>query len=63
MESKDDVVSCHNYKIIYLLFDTINVFISIWVNDQWRVIFKWNANNASEVEIWIIIKINDYGKA
>jgi len=24
---------------------------SIRINDQWRVIFKWNAGNASEVEI------------
>jgi proteic killer suppression protein len=26
-------------------------FYSIRINDQWRVIFKWNAGNASEVEI------------
>lgn len=26
-------------------------FYSIRINDQWRVIFKWNACNASEVEI------------
>lgn len=26
-------------------------FYSIRVNDQWRIIFKWNAGNASEVEI------------
>ncbi len=24
---------------------------SIRINDQWRIIFKWNAGNASEVEI------------
>jgi proteic killer suppression protein len=26
-------------------------FYSIRINDQWRVIFKWAAGNASEVEI------------
>ena len=26
-------------------------FYSIRINDQWRVIFKWTAGNASEVEI------------
>jgi len=26
-------------------------FYSIRINDQWRVIFKWNSGNASEVEI------------
>ena len=26
-------------------------FHSIRINDQWRVIFKWNSGNASEVEI------------
>lgn len=26
-------------------------FYSIRINDQWRVIFKWSAGNASEVEI------------
>ena len=26
-------------------------FYSIRINNQWRVIFKWNAGNASEVEI------------
>jgi proteic killer suppression protein len=26
-------------------------FYSIRINDQWRVIFRWNAGNASEVEI------------
>jgi len=24
---------------------------SIRINDQWRIIFKWNAGNASDVEI------------
>ena len=27
------------------------VFYSIRINDQWRIIFKWNAGNALEVEI------------
>ncbi len=31
-------------------------FYSIRVNDQWRIIFKWNAGNASEVEQQTIIK-------
>jgi proteic killer suppression protein len=26
-------------------------FYSIRINDQWRLIFKWNSGNASEVEI------------
>ena len=26
-------------------------FYSIRINDQWRIIFKWNASNALEVEI------------
>jgi len=26
-------------------------FYSIRVNDQWRIIFKWNSGNAFEVEI------------
>ena len=26
-------------------------FYSIRINDQWRIIFKWNVGNASEVEI------------
>ena len=26
-------------------------FYSVRINDQWRIIFKWNNNNAEEVEI------------
>lgn len=26
-------------------------FYSIRINDQWRIVFKWNSGNASEVEI------------
>jgi proteic killer suppression protein len=26
-------------------------YYSIRINDQWRIIFKWNAGNASSVEI------------
>lgn len=26
-------------------------FYSIRINDQWRIIFKWNSSNAYEVEI------------
>ena len=26
-------------------------FYSIRINDQWRIIFKWDAGNASEIEI------------
>ena len=26
-------------------------FYSILINDQWRIIFKWNSGNVSEVEI------------
>ena len=30
---------------------TLKDFYSIRINDQWRIIFKWNNGNASEVEI------------
>ena len=33
------------------LSGNLKTFYSIRINDQWRVIFKWNAGNASEVEI------------
>ncbi len=26
-------------------------YYSIRINDQWRIIFKWNGGNASEVEV------------
>lgn len=29
----------------------LKAFYSIRINDQWRIIFKWTAGNASEVEI------------
>lgn len=29
----------------------LKAFYSIRINDQWRIIFKWNAGNAFEVEI------------
>ena len=29
----------------------LKFFYSIRINDQWRIIFKWDAGNASEVEI------------
>ena len=29
----------------------LKAFYSIRINDQWRIIFLWNAGNASEVEI------------
>lgn len=29
----------------------LRTFFSIRINDQWRIIFKWSAGNASEVEI------------
>jgi proteic killer suppression protein len=29
----------------------LNVFYSIRINDQWRIIFIWEKGNASEVEI------------
>lgn len=29
----------------------LNDFYSIRINDQWRIVFKWNAGNAFEVEI------------
>jgi len=30
---------------------TLKNFYSIRVNDQWRMIFKWNNGNANEVEL------------
>jgi proteic killer suppression protein len=30
---------------------TLKNFYSIRVNDQWRIIFKWNNGNAEEVEL------------
>ncbi len=30
---------------------TLREYHSIRINDQWRIIFKWNNGNASEVEI------------
>lgn len=29
----------------------LRAFYSIRINDQWRIVFKWSAGNASEVEI------------
>ncbi len=29
----------------------LNGFYSIRINDQWRIIFRWNNGNSSEVEI------------
>lgn len=29
----------------------LKTFYSIRINDQWRIIFKWQAGNASEVKI------------
>ena len=29
----------------------LNNFYSIRINDQWRIIFKWNSGNASDVKI------------
>jgi proteic killer suppression protein len=26
-------------------------YYSIWINEQWRIVFKWSAGNASEVKI------------
>lgn len=33
------------------LSGNLKTFYSIRINDQWRIIFKWNAGNASEVQI------------
>ncbi|MEX2656146.1 MAG: type II toxin-antitoxin system RelE/ParE family toxin [Balneolales bacterium] len=33
------------------LTDNLSGFYSIRINKQWRIIFKWSKNNASEVEI------------
>ncbi len=30
---------------------SLKMFYSIRINDQWRIIFKWRAGNASEVEV------------
>ncbi len=33
------------------LLGDLEGFYSIRINDRWRIIFKWNAVNVSEVEI------------
>ena len=33
------------------LFGNLKDFYSIRINDQWKIIFKWNSGNAFEVEI------------
>ena len=33
------------------LFGKLNDFYSIRINDQWRIIFKWENNHALEVQI------------
>lgn len=33
------------------LSGNLNLFYSIRINDKWRIIFKWNSGNASQVEI------------
>jgi proteic killer suppression protein len=33
------------------LYGTLKGFHSIRINDQWRIIFKWNAGNALSVKI------------
>ncbi len=33
------------------LLGQLKEFYSIRINNQWRIIFKWNTGNASEVEI------------
>jgi proteic killer suppression protein len=33
------------------LSGTLDDFYSIRINDQWRIIFKWENNHSSEVEI------------
>lgn len=33
------------------LSGTLKNFYSIRINDQWRIIFKWNSGNAADVEI------------
>lgn len=33
------------------LFGDLKNYYSIRINDQWRIIFKWNSGNATEVEI------------
>jgi proteic killer suppression protein len=30
---------------------SLKLFYAIRINDQWRIIFKWNSGNAFEVEI------------
>ena len=34
-----------------ILSGKLKAFYSIRINDQWRIIFKWNSGKASEVEI------------
>ena len=38
-------------NILEKLAGKLKDFYSIRINDQWRIIFKWESGNASEVEI------------
>ena len=38
-------------NILETLSGKLKEFYSIRINDQWRIIFKWNAGNAFDVEI------------
>jgi len=33
------------------LYGNLKNYYSISINEQWQIIFKWNAGNASEIEI------------
>ena len=39
------------YNWLEKLAGKLKSFYSIRINDQWRIIFQWNAGNAFEVEI------------
>ena len=38
-------------NLLEKLSGKLKTFYSIRINDQWRIIFKWNSGNAFEVEI------------
>jgi proteic killer suppression protein len=48
--SIDDLRIPPNNKLESLSGDRVNQY-SIRINDQWRICFKWNGNDVSDVEI------------
>ncbi len=52
----DAAISINDLKIppgnrLHALKDDLEGYFSISINMQWRIIFKWNENNATDVRI------------